>query len=143
MARWRQPGANEILLVLLLLAAAGFIVGWLSHRSSPPDHPLSSFLATAFLIWRVARGGRISRVLVIIGSVAFLAASALAIARRWDVAAVALVTISAAAIALLTSPPSTDAPGPRRSQSGRRAGRRSSAGRRRGCSPAGCSRESS
>ncbi len=105
MARWRRPGVNEILLVLLLLAATGFIVSWLSQSYSPRDYPLPSFLVTVFLTWRVSRGGRISRALLIIGSGLSLAVSALAIARLWDVSVVALVTISAAQIALLVSPP--------------------------------------
>ena len=105
MARWRRPGVNEILLVLLLLATIGFILGWLSPSYSPRDYPLSSFLVTVFLIWRVSCGGRISRTLLIIGSVASLAVSALAVARLWDVSVVSLVAISAAQIALLVSPP--------------------------------------
>ena len=83
----------------------GFILSWLLESYSPRVYPLSSFLVTAFLIWRVSRGGRISRALLVIGSCTSLAVSALAIARLWDVSVVALVTISAAQIALLVSPP--------------------------------------
>ena len=62
-------------------------------------------MVTAFLAWRVSRGGRISRAILIIGSGASYAEAALAVARRWDVAVVALVIICAAQIALLVSPP--------------------------------------
>lgn len=104
MARWRRPGADEILLVFLLLATTGSVLSWLSH-SYGQQNPLGSFLSTAFLTWRVSRGGRISRAILIIVSGASYAAAALAVARLWDVAVVALVLICAAQIALLTSPP--------------------------------------
>jgi hypothetical protein len=103
-ARWRRPGADEILLVFLLLDAIGFICSGLSHSASP-QHPLPSFLTDLFLTWRVSRGGRISRMILIIGSGAAYAATALAVARRWDVAVVALVIILAVQVALLVSPP--------------------------------------
>jgi hypothetical protein len=103
-ARWRRPGANEILLGFLLLDAIGCICSWLSH-SYDSQHPLGSFLCTAFLAWRVSRGGRISRMILIIGSGAAFATAAFAVARLWDVGAVALVIISAVLIALLVSPP--------------------------------------
>ena len=105
MARWRRPGADEILLVFLLLAAIGFILSWLSHSYSPLERDPWSFFVTVFLVWRVSRGGRISRVLLIIDSGGSCAVAALAVARMWDVAVVALVVIGAAQIALLVSPP--------------------------------------
>jgi hypothetical protein len=72
-------------------------------------------LSTAFLVWRVSRGGRISRMILIIGSGANYAATALAVARQWDVAVVVLAIISAAQVTLLFSPPvygRTRRPGP-------------------------------
>ena len=104
MTRWRRPGADEILLVFLLLDAIGFICSGLSHSASPRN-PLPSFLTDLFLAWRVSRGGRISRMILIIGSGGSYAATALTVARRWDVAVVALVLISAVQVALLVSPP--------------------------------------
>lgn len=103
MARWRRPGANEILLVFLLLDAIGLSWGWLSHSS--PQNLLPSFLIDAFLAWRVSRGGRVSRMILIIGSGASYAVTALAVARLWDLAIIALVIIWAAQVALLFSPP--------------------------------------
>jgi hypothetical protein len=102
---WRRPGVNEILLVLILLVTTGFILSWLLQSYCQRDYLQLSFLVTVFLTWRVSRGGRISRALLIIGSGMSLAASALAVARLWDVSIVALATISAAQIALLVSPP--------------------------------------
>ena len=37
MARWRQPGVDEILLAFLLLAAAGSVCSWLSHSQNQND----------------------------------------------------------------------------------------------------------
>ncbi len=104
MARWRRPGANEILLVFLLLDAIGLSWSWLSHSASP-QNLLPSFLIDAFLAWRVSRGGRVSRMILIIGSGAAYAVTALAVARLWDLASMALVIIWAAQFALLFSPP--------------------------------------
>jgi hypothetical protein len=102
--RWRRPGADEILLVYLLLATIGFIWSWLSHSHSSRN-PLWSFLIAAFLAWRVSRGGRVSRMILIIGSGVSCAAAALAVARLWDLSIMALVVICAAQVALLASPP--------------------------------------
>jgi len=104
-ARWQRPGADEILLVFLLLAAIGFIVTWLSHGYSPREWGPWSLFVTVFLAWRVSRGGRISRVLLLIDSGGSCAAAALSVARMWDVAVVAHVVIGAAQIVLLVSPP--------------------------------------
>jgi hypothetical protein len=104
MTRWRRPGADEVLLAYLLLAAVGPTLNWLSH-SLPWQHPLGEFLWTAFLTWRVSRGGRISRVLLIIGSVLDCAAAVLAVARLWDLSIMTLVIIYAVQVELLLSPP--------------------------------------
>jgi hypothetical protein len=102
--RWRRPGAGEILLVYLLLATTGFIWSWLSHSYGLQD-PLWSFLITAFLAWRVSRGGRVSRMILIIGNGASCAVAVLAVARLWDLTVMVLIIISAAQVALLVSPP--------------------------------------
>jgi hypothetical protein len=102
--RWRRPGVNEILTVFLLLAAIGSLCAWLSHNREQ-DNPLSSFLVAVFLTWRVSRGGRISRMLLILGSGASYAATALDVARLWNAAVVALLIVGAAQVALLASAP--------------------------------------
>jgi hypothetical protein len=103
-ARWRRPGADEILLIFLLLATIGFTLSWLARSYGPPN-PLSSFLTTAFLTWRVSRGGRISRAILILASGASYTVAALAVARLWDPVVMTLVIIGAAQIALLISAP--------------------------------------
>jgi hypothetical protein len=102
--RWRRPGANEILLAYLLLAAIGFVLNWLS-RGVSSQSPLLSFPITALLVWRVSRGGRFSRMILIIVSCVSCAATAFAVARLWDPAIIALVIICVAQVALLVSPP--------------------------------------
>jgi hypothetical protein len=102
--RWRRPGAGEILLVYLLLTAIGRTWGWLSHTYGPRN-PLPSILIAAFLTWRVSRGGRFSRMILIGGSGASCAVAAFAVARLWDLSVITLVVIGAAEVALLASPP--------------------------------------
>jgi hypothetical protein len=102
--RWRRPGAGEILLVYLLLAAIGLIWSWLSHAYSSLN-PLPWILIAAFLTWRVSRGGRVSRMILVIGSGASCAVAVLSVARLWDLSVMALVIIGAAQVALLVSPP--------------------------------------
>jgi hypothetical protein len=103
--RWRRPGADELLLAYLLLATISFILNWLSSSNVSPQSLLPSFAITAFLTWRVSRGGRISRMILIIVSTTACVVAAFAVARRWDPAIVALVVICVAQVALLVSPP--------------------------------------
>jgi ribose/xylose/arabinose/galactoside ABC-type transport system permease subunit len=88
----------------MLLATTGFIWSWLSHSYSS-QNPLWSFLITAFLAWRVSRGGRLSRMILIIGNGASCAVTVLAVARLWDLTVMVLIIICAAQVALLVSPP--------------------------------------
>ena len=114
MTRWRRPGADEILLVYLLLDAIGLSWSSLSH-STGPQSLLPSFLTDLFLAWRVSRGGRVSRMILILISGGSYAAAVLAVARLWDLTTTALVIIWAAQVALLVSPPvygRTRRPGP-------------------------------
>jgi hypothetical protein len=102
--RWRRPGADEILLIYVLLATIGFVGNWLSRSAGSP-HPLPSFLITAFLTWRVSRGGWFARRILIVASCASAAVAEVDVARRWDLTVMALVIIGAAQVALLASPP--------------------------------------
>ena len=104
MTRWRRPGANEIILVYLLLEAIAFICSQLSG-SAGLRYSLSGLPVIAFLAWRVSRGGRISRMLLIISSGLSYLGATLAVARLWNLPVMALVVISAAQVALLVSPP--------------------------------------
>ena len=103
MTRWRRPGADEILLVYLLLDAIGLSWSSLSH-STGPQSLLPSFLTDLFLAWRVSRGGRVSRMILILISGGSYAAAVLAVARLWDLTTTTLVIIWAAQVALLVSP---------------------------------------
>ena len=60
------PGADEILLLFLLLAAIALIWNLPPHAVSPPRNPILSFVIECFLVWRVSLGGRISRMVLII-----------------------------------------------------------------------------
>jgi hypothetical protein len=95
---------SEILAVFLLLAAIGSVCSWLSHIHDQHG-PLGSVGMAAFLTWRVSRGGRISRMLLILASGASCAAALLDVARLWNVVVVALFIVSAAQVALLVSAP--------------------------------------
>jgi hypothetical protein len=102
--RWRRPGAGEILLVYVLLATIGAIVSGFA-RGVGPKEPLSSLVVMAFLAWRVSRGGRFSRGILVIGTGVLYAAAVLAVARLWDLTVMALVIIYAAQVALVISQP--------------------------------------
>ena len=104
MTRWRRPGADEILLLYVLLATIGFIGNWLS-RSAGSQYPLPAFLITAFLARRVSRGGWFARRILVVASFASGTVAVTVVARRWDLTVMALVIIAAAQVALLVSPP--------------------------------------
>ena len=103
MTRWRRPGAGEILLVYLLLVAVSLPL--ILHVRRGSYDLLPDFLLTVFLTWRVSRGGRISRIILIFVSVVSYAGAVLAVAQSWNLAVVALVIDGAAQVVLLISPP--------------------------------------
>ena len=103
MARWRQPGAGEMLQVFLLLNVVAFILGLL-WRPAVLREDVAFFLVVVFCVRRVSRGGRISRMILIIASGLSYVSAVLAVARSWDLLIAALVIVYAAQIALLVSP---------------------------------------
>jgi len=103
-ARWRQPGVHEILLVFVLLAAIGSVCSWLSHNQHQ-NNPQSSFLVDLFLAWRVSRGGSIARMLLILASGASCTVAVLDVARLWNPGAVVQLILGAAQVTLLVSAP--------------------------------------
>ena len=103
MARWRRPGAGEMLKVFLLLSVVAFILG-LVWQPAVPRNDVVSFPVVVFFVWGVSRGGRISRIILIVASGVSYVAAVLAVARSWDLLIVALAIIYAAQIALLVSP---------------------------------------
>jgi hypothetical protein len=105
MARWRRPGASELLWVFLALNVVAFalIVVW---------HPVPGLIATQwglpvilFCTWRVSQGGRISRIYLILSSALAYGRIVLNVARSWEPAVPVLVLLFAAHVALLVSPP--------------------------------------
>jgi hypothetical protein len=103
--RWRRPGAGELLLVFLALEVVASCMALLQGSATGLGRQLESLLITAFLIWRVSRGGRISRMLLILWTALSYAVLVLAVARYWNPAIVIFVLMAAAQIALLVSPP--------------------------------------
>jgi len=101
--RWRRPGADQLLLVYLVLVAASGTLGWLSHAPRAQDQ-LGSLLFAAFLTWRVSRGGWISHSLLLISSAVSYGTAALSLARSWDRPVLGLLFLGAAQLALLLSP---------------------------------------
>jgi hypothetical protein len=87
-----------------MLEAVGLTVGVIAHSASARD-PLEGFLIVAFLVWRVSRGGWLSRAILIIGGGVACAEAALAVTRLWLLTDVALVAIWAVQVMLLLSPP--------------------------------------
>ena len=138
MARWRRPGAGEMLKVFLLLSVVAFILG-LVWQPAVPRNDVVSFPVVVFFVWRVSRGGRISRIILIVASGVSYVAAVLAVARSWDLLIVALAIIYAAQIALWSARRSTAVPGPRRFSCGQRAGPSSCGVLRLGFCPGGCS----
>jgi hypothetical protein len=91
--------------LVLLNIAAFFILGWLRKPAILPGNDWSYFLVAFFCIWRVSRGGRISRVFLITSGGLSYAAAVLSLARVWNPAIAALIIIYAAQAVLLVSPP--------------------------------------
>ncbi len=105
-ARLRRPGAREILLLFVLLSVVAVVVDSLGH--SRVQQAGAQILASElFFAWRVSRGGRISRgILVMVTGVSCLAAI-LRLAVLWNPAIVGLVLVFAIQFVLLVSPPVT------------------------------------
>jgi len=102
--RWRRPGASELLLLFLVLAAVSTTLAWLLHGRRAP-YPLPACAVLAFLTWRVSRGGRLSHGLLLLGSAAACGVAAMSLARSWDRDVVTLLVLEGAKFALLLSPP--------------------------------------
>jgi hypothetical protein len=100
---WRNT-AGQILVLYLILDVIAIAVAAISH---PPvlAKDLPAWLAvTVFLAWRVSRGGRISRVaLILLGMLSFEGAAFIG-TRLWTPGALVLLAIYATQIALLVSP---------------------------------------
>jgi hypothetical protein len=104
MARiWRNSPGQLLALYLILGVIALVVVAVsrpsLSAQSQPLWFPLAVFLA-----WRVSRGGRISRVILLLVSMSSFASAAFTGPRLWSLGILALLSINATQVVLLVSP---------------------------------------
>lgn len=105
---WRSE-AGVVLLAYFILRLAAFGCGALAHpgpraMQSPLSQQVPWLLLAAFLTWRVWRGGRISRtILVLDGMGSFVKAAHLG-PDGWNLSVLCLLAIYTAQIALLLSP---------------------------------------
>ena len=104
MARTWRSGAGQMLALYVILDLIAAMCAAVAHpallqKAEAPWLPIAAFLA-----WRVSRGGRASRVILIILSALSFAGAALIRASSWSPSVLALLTIYASQIALLVSP---------------------------------------
>jgi hypothetical protein len=104
---WRNPrwaGMLMVAYVLLSLAATPDVFSKTSPGPVGPGAHVFGALAAAFFAWRVTRGGRISRMLLIVVTEAAFLAAAFAIASRFGPLVFGVLVAYAAQLALLFSP---------------------------------------
>jgi hypothetical protein len=102
---WRgTPG--QLLVLYFILSVIATVVAAVSHPSLPAEDQTAGWLAaTAFLAWRVSRGGRISRIALIFLGLLSLVDAAFIGTRLWSPGVFVLLAIYATQVALLVSPP--------------------------------------
>ena len=105
MARWRQPGASELLWVFLALNVVAFAVIVVWNPVPGLTTPSWGLLVIVFCTWWVSQGGRIARIYLILSSGLAYGRIVLSVARSWDPAVPVLLLLFAAHVALLVSPP--------------------------------------
>jgi hypothetical protein len=108
---WRDPQRAGLLMtaffLLTLFSAPVVPYFWVGPGSPGSAQPMAAAWRwgfTAFLAWRVTRGGRISRVLLILGTGLTYAGAALQLAPHWTPAQFGKLGLSGAELALLLSP---------------------------------------
>jgi hypothetical protein len=104
---WRDPRWAGLLMAgYVLLSLAVGPDGFLRVGTGPvgPGSFLFGALAAAFLAWRVTRGGRVSRMLLIACTALAFAVTAFEVAGRFGPAVLAVLAACAAQLALLLSP---------------------------------------
>jgi hypothetical protein len=106
---WREQPGPLLVAFLVLYALSGPAAFTLTHSSGPGGRPavlisIPWLILVPFLTWRVWRGGRISRVLLIVNGVLGYTGIALHLARLWRPLDVWLLADLAAQVALLVSP---------------------------------------
>lgn len=104
MARIWRNSPGQLLALYLILGVVALVVVAASHPSLPAkDQPLW-FAILVFLAWRVSRGGRTSRLILILTSMLSFADAAFTATPHWSPGILALLAIYAAQVALLVSP---------------------------------------
>lgn len=104
---WRDPRrAGWLMLAYFLLSlVAGSVVHIsVGPASSAQAHDGYDWIVCAFLSWRVTLGGRISRMLLIVGTGLDYAGTAFSVARHFGPAAFGVLAICLVQLALLMSP---------------------------------------
>jgi hypothetical protein len=104
---WRDPRWTGLLMLgYVLLSLAVGPDGFLRVGTGPigPGAFLFGALAAALFAWRVSRGGRASRILLIVSTALAFLATALEIAPRFGLAVFAVLAVCAVQLALLLSP---------------------------------------
>jgi hypothetical protein len=97
---WRDSPGKLLTLYLVL----GVIALAVSQSSPSAKSQLPWFLLAIFLAWRVWRGGRVSRVVLILVSMISFGGAAFTGPRLWSFGVLALLAIYAAQFGLLVSP---------------------------------------
>jgi hypothetical protein len=97
-----SPG--RLLALYLALGVIALLVVAVSHPSLSLEPELAWFAFAVFLAWRVSRGGRTSRIILILVSVYSLASAAFIATPQWSPGTLALLAIYATQVSLLASP---------------------------------------
>jgi hypothetical protein len=99
---WRSSVAQLLALCLILDVIAAMCAA-VAHLALPQG-TVPWLLVAAFLTWRVSRGGRVARVILIIVSGLFFAGAAHIRSSSWSPSVLVLLAIFATQIAVLVSP---------------------------------------
>jgi hypothetical protein len=104
MSRIWRSGPGQLLVLYLILDLIAVACTAVAHPALPQKAQAPWLPLAAFLVWRVSRGGRPSRVILIILGILSLAGAAFTSARSWSALVLLLLAVYAAQIALLVSP---------------------------------------
>jgi hypothetical protein len=103
-ARFWRNSPGQLLALYLILGVLALVVVAVSRPSLPVQAQPFWFPLSVFLAWRVSRGGRTSRLILILTSMYSFAGAAFIGTPHWSPGILALLAIFAAQVALLVSP---------------------------------------
>jgi len=104
MARIWRNSPGQLLALYLILGVLALVVAAVSHPSLSVEPDAPWLLVAVFLAWRVSRGARVSRVVLILAGMVLFAGTASIHTRLWSYGVLALLAIYGMQIALLVSP---------------------------------------